>query len=670
MTEPELEKNRRRLHSRAPLLAGWLHDRAIASLASDGSAQAVRILEEAVVDFGDDNRGENAFAAIDRLAEAGNTPAREALCRLVIHDAFAPAVRLVLARGYQPHEERQRAVFFFLLGRWKEYDALDFDRRLLREAYKSADSTLRNRLAAQARRQGRVDWVDVVAGGKQGKHLAQMTEIEWRAALTVLVRKECWSDLWRLAQDAPPGWCAAILRLCPRNKITDPDRKGLKELFKLAQDWPPQDFTQSYFHRFTLGGHEHEVRCLAIDATDSLLASGSADRTVRLWNLETGRALATCAGHRDWVNALAFADRLDLFVSAGRDGRLFSWRSPGGERRRRLRRSRRPFLCMGLWQQEGLAVCGTADGMLFVWDPFTGSERVSVDAHDGAVSMLAIDPQNNLCITGGRDCRVRLWSLPEGKLQKTMTGHRRRERLAGLPGEPDSVQGLAVSPDGTLLASGGTDGQVLLWSLPGGSLLARIEAHNGPVTSLTFTPDSRLLASGGADCRVQLWRCQDGSSVAELSGHFGEINLLQASPTGEILASSGGGGLGIDYAVRLWRLPDGSPSAVLGGHERAVVALAFNSTGSVLCTGSGDGKIGIWATELHRLAHQPVSDATLDDLSWLDRTLATDKPSETERSAMEFIAALIRWRRRSDILVEESAPRVIEIGAFDIEIEG
>ena len=101
-----------------------------------------------------------------------------------------------------------------------------------------------------------------------------------------------------------------------------------------------------------------------------------------------------------------------------------------------------------------------------------------------------------------------------------------------------------------------------------------------------------------------------------------------------------------------------------------MTALDFDATGSLLCTGSGDGTIAIWGTELHRLAHQPVSESTLEDLAWLDRTLATGQPTDTEREAMEFMAALIRWRRRSDILVEESAPRVIEIGAFDIEIEG
>lgn len=670
MNEFDLLKCRRHLRSHTPFIAGWLHDRALRSLVKDASAEAVRLLEEAVVDLSAEPRGDAAFAALVELARGDNTPAREALCRLVIHHAHAAALHEVTAQNYLPHEERQRAVFYFLLARWKEYDGLDFDRRLLREAYDSAEPSLRNRLAAQARREGRVEWVDVAAGGKQGKHLAQMTDVEWRAALTVLVRKECWSDLWRLAQDAPPNWCAAILRLCPPNKVTDPDRRGLRDLFKLAEAWPADDFAHTYYHRATLGGHEHEIRCLAIDSTDSILASGSADKTVRLWNLNSCLPIATCTGHRDWVNAVEFLERRKLLVSAGRDGRLFSWHAPRGARRRRLRRRRRPFLCMQLWQEEGLAVCGTADGMLFVWEPFSGAELVSVDAHEGAVVCLAIDSGNRLCITGGADCRIRFWSLPNGKLQRTVTAHKREERLSWLPPEPESVLCLAVSPDGTLLASGGTDGKVLLWNLPSGSLMTTIQAHVGSVTTLTFTPDSCVLVSGGADRRIHLWRSRDGSAITTLADHFGEINALLTDRAGDVLVSSGGGGLRIDRSVRLWRLPEASPIAALGGHDRAVVSLAFNSSGTVLCTGGGDGNIAVWTAELHRLANQPISKATLDDLGWLDRTLATENLAKQERTAMEFIAALIRWRRRSDILVEESAPRVIEIGAFDIEIEG
>ena len=213
--------------------------------------------------------------------------------------------------------------------------------------------------------------------------------------------------------------CAAILRLCPPSKVTDPDRHGLKDLFKLAESWPPDDFAQTYYHRATLSGHEHEVRCLAIDSSDRILASGGADRTVRLWDLETCRPLAACTGHRDWVNALGFVAERSLLVSArAATAACFPGQCLQVFEQRRLRRRRRPLLVHKYWDGEGLAVCGTADGMLFIWEPHTGSERVSVDAHEGAVSCLAVDARNQLCVTGGRDCRVRLWSLPDGKLRK------------------------------------------------------------------------------------------------------------------------------------------------------------------------------------------------------------------------------------------------------------
>jgi WD40 repeat protein len=662
MNVDELDKQRRRLRSRTPLLGAWFQDQAVRTLAEDGSAGAIRLLEEAAVDQSGDACAAAAFATLARLAHEENTPAREALCRLVIHYGHPGAYEVATAQNYLPHEERQRAVYLFLTGRWDEYDKLDFDRRLLRAAYETAEPSLRNRLATQARRAGRVDWVEVASGGRQGRRLAQMTDSEWRAALTVLIQNERWSDLWRLGQEAPPGWSAAILRRCPVAKLGDSDRQGLVELHKLAQAWPPDEFSRNFYHRHTFTGHAHEISCLAIDAKSGILASGSRDQTVRLWDLTDLKALAVCAGHTDWLTAVAFVGRHNLLVSSGRDGRLCSWGIPAGERRRRLQRRRRPFICLGIWRPEGLAAGGGADGTLLYWDPRDGTKRFSAKAHEASISCLAIDSHNALCVTGGGDARVSLWTLPDGKHVRTLSHHRAQEA--------DAVLCLAVSPDGTTLASGGTDGKVILSNLPGGSERHQLDAHNGKVTVLAFSPDARLLASGGDDRRIRLWDTQDGRELESLTGHHGDINALLISPAGDLLASSGGGGLGVDRQVRLWSLPDGKPLAALGGHQRSVEALAFSSTGDVLCTGGGDGNIAVWSTELGRLARQPVNQSSFQDLSWLQAALAGATLSPEERAAMNFIIALIRWRRRSDILVEEAGPRRIEIGAFDIEIEG
>jgi len=664
MQTEDLDKHRRRLLSPAPLIGGLLQQRALRSLARDRSAEAIRLLEESAIGAAHETSRDAAFDLLVSLAAQANIPAREALCRLVVFHGHREALDVVAAQEYLPSEDSQRAVFFFLLGRWDKYDALDFDGRLLREAYERADLSLRRRLAAQARREGRVDWVDVAAGGAQGKRLGQMSDAEWRAALTVLTGNKRWPDLRRLAQAAPPLWSAALLRCCPAVGPENADNQSLNELRRLAQAWPPEDFAGVFYHAASLSGHSHEVRCLAIDATGRFLASGSADRTARLWSLQNRTLLATCTGHSDWVNCLAFLQNRSVLVSAGRDGRLRSWRVPQGKRLRKHRRQRRPILCMGTFAEEGLVMAGSADGHLCYWDPATGAMPVSVQAHDLAVSCLAVAAQYALCITGGGDSRVCLWSLPQGKLVRTLAGHRVGAR------EPEGVVCLAVSPDGKTLASGGTDGAICLWNLPGGSLREKCDGHKGQVTTLAFSGDSRLLVSGGSDRRIHLWRADDGALENTLEDQMGEIGALAVAPDGDLLATSAGGGWGVDHSVRLWRLAEGTAVAVLAGHDRSVAALAFGPSGDLLCTGARDGTIGLWTSELHRLARRPVTETGLQDLAWLEASLARPDLSSAERAAMNFIAALIRRRRRSDILVDEAGPRVVEIGAFDIELEG
>ena len=663
MNASQLDKYRQQLRGRTPLIGGWLQNQALKSLIQDGSAEAVRVLADAVVQAEDETLAATALESLRQLAAQDNVAAQEALCRLVIHHDEPQACQLVEAAGYVPHEESNRALFYFLTERWTEYENLDFDHSLLRQAYDAADQRLRRRLAAKARQAGRIEWVEIAAGGKQGRRLGIMTEGEWHTALTLLETQKRWLELWRLAQEAPPRWSARILRRLTKVRwlVPEEDRTGFKDLTRLARKWPEIEFRALRHHWATLEGHQHEIRCLAISPSGKILASGSADHTVRLWDLHEPRSLKVLSGHTGWVNCLAISPSGSLLASAGRDSRIGLWRLPSGRALKKLRGHTQTVFCLAISPDGLLLASGSSDRTVRLWALPTGQELTTLEGHDGGVSCLAISPAGELLASGSADGTVRLWSLPAGRHLKTLDGHHGEEL--------DGVLCLAISPDGELLASGGVDHRVRLWKLPEGRLLKTLSGHTEHIYALAISPDNKLLVSGSGDHTVRLWRLPSGRRVRTLDGHISGDNSVVISPDGQLLASAAGGGWGGTPTVQLWSLPERRPLRTLTGHTRYVSCLAMTPDGQMLASGAGDSTIRLWSTELSRLSQLPVARATLQDLEWVQATLRAPEPTEAEKNALKFIAALIRWRRRSDILVGEAAPRMIELGEFDIEIE-
>jgi WD40 repeat protein len=223
---------------------------------------------------------------------------------------------------------------------------------------------------------------------------------------------------------------------------------------------------------------------------------------------------------------------------------------------------------------------------------------------------------------------------------------------------------LAASPDGQLLASGSRDQTIRLWQLPGGEPAQTLSGHTGSVNALAFSPNGRLLASGSLDQTIRLWRLPEGDLFKVLQGHGDAVVDLAVKSVGEPLLASGS----LDRTVRLWRLSDGKPLKTLSGHQEWVMSLTFSPDGRLLASGSYDHRIKLWASDLSRLAATPAGQTSLADLEWVQETLQKGKVSLAERDWLAFILALMRWRRRFDIEVEE-ADRHISVGEFDIELE-
>jgi WD40 repeat protein len=147
----------------------------------------------------------------------------------------------------------------------------------------------------------------------------------------------------------------------------------------------------------------------------------------------------------------------------------------------------------------------------------------------------------------------------------------------------------AISPDGELLATGDTNGQVCLWHVATGQLLLTLKEHTSWVWTVAFSPDSQLLASGCHDCTIKVWDIRSGRCLTTLQANNSWVWTAAFCANGQTLASSSA-----DQTVKLWDVQTGQCLKVLEGHTDWVLSVSWHPNGKVLASGSQDRTIRLW----------------------------------------------------------------------------
>ena len=330
----------------------------------------------------------------------------------------------------------------------------------------------------------------------------------------------------------------------------------------------------------TLEGHSGWVRSCVVLPDGRRALSGSGDKTLKLWDLESGACLRTLEGHSSYVSSCVVLPDGRRALSGSDDKTLKLWDLDSGACLRTLEGHSNWVRSCVVLPDGRRALSGSWDNTLKLWDLESGACLRTLEGHSREVTSCVVLPDGRRALSCSDDKTLKLWDLESGACPRTVEGHSR------------DVNSCVVLPDGRRALSGSDDQTLKLWDLESGACLRTLEGHSRWVRSCVVLPDGRRALSGSGDKTLKLWDLESGACLRTLERHSGGVNTCVVLPDGRRGLSGSW-----DQTLKLWDLETGACLRTLEGHTRGVASCVVLPDGRRALSGSDDQTLKLWDLE-------------------------------------------------------------------------
>ncbi|HEX7312952.1 MAG TPA: hypothetical protein VF297_03480 [Pyrinomonadaceae bacterium] len=404
----------------------------------------------------------------------------------------------------------------------------------------------------------------------------------------------------------------------------------------------------------------HRVHSVAWSQDETLIAGGTEDGSIDIWDRATGRELRTLRSHDDAVTSLAFVGA-DVLASGARDGTVRVWNIRTGEPLHVFRVGMPGSgVSIASAVADGFLICVSYEGTIR-WLHLGARARLHTARilleQNGMTSLLremvAVSPDGRIAVRPYHRGSVAVFDLSSNRLlyefgsedtpgaitfersgnrfavggattqgiviigggegardgehpsktyavdvRDTRRGTRRESRV----GHRANVVALAFSPDGDSLVTGSLDGTARIWEKGTKNERVKLETGSDSVLAVAYNRDGSLLATGEGkgpfEGRINVWDTASGERAQTFERHIGDVHPVRFSPDGTLLAAAGEDGI-----LRVWRLRLRTPPMLIKGHTGRIFSLAFSPDGQYIATASWDGTSRLWRTDTGEFVH-------------------------------------------------------------------